>query len=113
MLKKGILDTGRFGLLIMLILSIIFTNPNLLLAQNITSIKSVINKTDTLGDITHVFTKHGDFIINDYDIDVKRKWSENKKKQFYSAIDESENKWKSILIQYNKNREILDVNLVK
>lgn len=113
MLTNRFLDTGRFDLLIMLILSIIFANPNLLNAQNITSVKTVINKTDTLGDVTHVFTKHGEFLINDYDVDVKRKWSENKKKQFYSAIDESENKGKSILIQYNKNREILDGKLVK
>lgn len=65
MILKRIIGIGGYSVLNLLMSTIIFAKFNLLCAQNIISIITVVNKTDTLGDISHVYTKHGEFYIND------------------------------------------------
>jgi hypothetical protein len=63
----------KYGVIIILLVLVNLVNLNLSFAQDIKSIKTVVKKTDTLGDITHVYTMHEELLINDLDICEKTK----------------------------------------
>jgi hypothetical protein len=94
----------KYGVVIILLILVNLVNLNLSFGQDIRLIKTVVKKTDTLGDITHVYTLHGEFLINDLDIYEKTKWSKNKISQFYKIISKSEKKGELILIKYKEDR---------
>jgi hypothetical protein len=104
----------HFGVVIMLISTIIFTNPNLLLAQNVNSIKTTVKQTDFMGDVLNVYTMHGKFYLNSLGKDgIENKYYSKHEK----TINDSEKRGHQILIKYHYDRggdrEIIDVILLK
>ena len=106
----------RYSVAIMLLAMSIIFNSNLLLAQNIKSIKTIIKKTDVMGDILEVYTMHGKFYLNQLVEGGGGKENRNYHRLEKIIID-SEKRGKQILIKYRYDkghgREIVDVIVVR
>jgi len=79
-------------------------------AQNANSIKTIVKKTDFMGDTLNVYTMHGEFYLNS----LGRNGIENKNYSSHEKIIiDSEKRGKQILIRYRYDqghgREIVDV----
>lgn len=109
-----ILRKFRYGIVIILIVVVNLANSNLSLAQNVKSIKTVVNKTDFMGDVLNIYTIHGKFYLNS----LGRHGVENKNYcKHEKIINDSEKRGKQIFIKYRYDkgygREIVDVIPVK
>ena len=95
----------------MLILVIMFTNTHLLWGQNLFSVKTIVKQADVIGDGMTVSTMHGDFYINESG--AWKTWGTKKAAKVDKIIKDSKKRGEYIIIQYNKKREILDINRLK